>query len=166
MHYLRYLKAGLDLDKNQTCAELIKLLQAMIHQKKEMIKQGFKAMSIEDINKYEERYHKLLNDELDAYMKANPVQPKANYIPSYIKLMKRMDKYSEEHLRFIKNFDVPAENNASERQMRPTKAKKKISGQSLSFETANDFAVIHSVIQTCSQQGKNTLEEIKNILQS
>ena len=68
--------------------------------------------------------------------------------------MKRMVEYKEEHLRFIKDFTVPSDNNIAERQMRPTKAKKKISGQSLSLETANYFAAIHTVVQTCSLQKK------------
>ncbi|MCR0514307.1 IS66 family transposase, partial [[Clostridium] innocuum] len=91
---------------------------------------------------YEERYMEILNDELEKYASEHPKKVAAKYVPGYIKLMKRMV------------------------QMRPTKAKKKISGQSLSLETANYFAAIHTVVQTCSLQKKNTLEEIKAILQS
>lgn len=163
-HILRYLRSGAELDKNEACKEMIKLMQDMIHQKKELTKQGIYRMEEDVIRNYEEQYHKILKDELERYDKANPKKPKAKYIPDYIKLMKRMEEYSEEHLRFIKSFLVPADNNLAERQMRPTKAKKKISGQSLNLETANDFAAIHTVNQTCSLQGKNTLEEIKAIL--
>lgn len=165
-HILRYLANGAELDKNEACAEMKKLIQEMIHRKKELIKQTITKMEDSEIKMYEEKYHRILKEELEKYDREHPVKPKAIYIPDYIKLMKRMEEYSEEHLLFIKDFRVPSENNRAERQMRPTKAKKKISGQSTNLETANDFAAIHTVIQTCSLQGKNTLEEIKTILKS
>lgn len=165
-HILRYLKAGMDLDKNEACGEMHKLMQKMIHRKKELMRQGIMKMEEEEINKYEKQYHQILNEELEKYQKAHPKRKKGVYVPEYIKLMRRMEKYSEEHLRFIKNFRIPADNNLAERQMRPTKAKKKISGQSQNIETANNFACIHSVIQTCTLQKKNTLEEIKAIFKS
>lgn len=123
-------------------------------------------MEKDEIKEYESRYHQILKEELEKYQKAYPKKIKGVYMPEYIKLMRRMEEYSEEHLRFIKDFRIPADNNLAERQMRPTKAKKKISGQSQNLKTANDFACIHTVIQTCSLQGKNTLEEIKTIFKT
>lgn len=165
-HILRYLKAGVDLDKNKSCEEMHKLMQEMIHRKKELMRQGFMKMEKDEIKEYESRYHQILKEELEKYQKAYPKKIKGVYMPEYIKLMRRMEEYSEEHLRFIKDFRIPADNNLAERQMRPTKAKKKISGQSQNLKTANDFACIHTVIQTCSLQGKNTLEEIKTIFKT
>lgn len=165
-HILRYLKEGAELDKNEACAKMMELIQSMIHEKKELVRQRIMKMDEEQISAYEERYLDILNNELEKYASEHPKKVAARYVPGYIKLMKRMVEYKEEHLRFIKDFTVPSDNNIAERQMRPTKAKKKISGQSLSLETANNFAAIHTVVQTCSLQKKNTLEEIKAILQS
>ena len=165
-HILRYLKAGIDLDKNQGCEEMHKLIQEMIHRKKEQMRHGIHEMDKEEIERFETRYHQILRKELEAYKKAHPKKQKGVYVPEYIKLMRRMEEYSEEHLRFIKDFRIPADNNLAERQMRPIKAKKKISGQSQNPETANDFACIQTVIQTCTLQGKNTLEEIRTIFNS
>ena len=142
------------------------MIQSMIHEKKELIRQGIMKMDEKQIWSYEKRYLDILNQELETYAVEHPKKVKAKYVPGYIKLMRRMVEYKEEHLRFIKDFTVPSDNNIAERQMRPTKAKKKISGQSLSLETANNFAAMHTGIQTCSLQGKNTLEEIKAILLS
>lgn len=164
-HILRYLKEGAELDKNEACAEMMELIQSMIHEKKELIRQGIMKMDEKQIWSYEKRYLDILNQELETYAVEHPKKVKAKYVPGYIKLMRRMVEYKEEHLRFIKDFTVPSDNNIAERQMRPTKAKK-ISGQSLSLETANNFVAMHTVIQTCSLQGKNTLEEIKAILLS
>lgn len=165
-HILRYLKAGAELDKNKACEAMIKLMQDMIHKKKELMKKGIMKMEEEQIKKYEEAYLKILNDELERYGKEHLKPVTAKYVPQHIKLMKRMIEFKEEHLRFIKDFHVPSENNIAERQMRPIKAKKKISGQSMNLRTANNFAAVYTVIQTCSLQKKNTLEEIKAILQS
>ena len=165
-HILRYLKEGAELDKNEACARMMELIQNMIHEKKELVRHRIMKMDEKQISSYEERYMEILNDELEKYASEHQKKVAAKYVPGYIKLMKRMVEYKEEHLRFIKDFTVPSDNNIAERQMRPTKAKKKISGQSLSLETANYFAAIHTVVQTCSLQKKNTLEDIKAILQS
>lgn len=61
---------------------------------------------------------------------------------------------------------MPFDNNAAERQMRIVKGKKKISGQSTSIETANYFASILTIMQTCKLQDKNTLEKIEDILRN
>lgn len=165
-HILRYLKGGAELDKNKACTEMIELIQEMIREKKELIRNGSMKMDKKRIQSYEERYSAIIKQELERYAKEHPEKVKAKYVPEYIKVMKRMAEYKVEHLRFIKDFTVPSDNNLAERQMRPTKAKKKISGQSLSLETANNFACIHTVVQTCTLQKKNTLEEIKAILKS
>lgn len=165
-HILRYLKEGAELDKNKACKEMIELIQSMIHEKKSLMKAGKMKMEENKIISYESKYLEILEGELKKYHKEHPKKEKAKYVPGYIKLMKRMVEYKEEHLRFIKDFIVPSDNNIAERQMRPTKAKKNISGQSSSLETANHFAAIHTVVQTCSLQNKNTLEEIKAILRS
>lgn len=72
----------------------------------------------------------------------------------------------KDYLLFIRNFNMPFDNNAAKRQMRIVKGKKKISGQSISIETANKLATILTIMQTCILQDKNTLETIEDIIRN
>lgn len=106
-HILRYLKEGAELDKNEACAKMMELIQNMIHEKKELVRHRIMKMDEKQISSYEERYMEILNDELEKYASEHPKKVAAKYVPGYIKLMKRMVEYKEEHLRFIKDFTVP-----------------------------------------------------------
>lgn len=164
-HILRYLKAGVDLDKNVSCQKMIILLQKMLHAKNEAIKKGnlkFEEKTIED---WENEYLNIAQDEINKYKKLNPKISK-KYEADYIKLLKRMIEYKDQHLLFIRNFDAPFENNWSERQMRFVKLHKKVSGQSYSIERANEYAALQTVMQTCSLKHINALDEFEAILRN
>ena len=62
---------------------------------------------------------------------------------------------------FIEN--VPPDNNASERAIRNVKVKQKISGQFKTERTAQNFAMIRSVIDTTIKNGMNVLEALNLI---
>lgn len=164
-HILRHLKAGFEWYEDVHCAKMIQLLQTMLHKKKEAQKIGIQKFSEEEIKGYEETFVQIAEEAVDVYNKANPGIAK-RYIPDYIKTLRRMSEKKEDYLLFIRNFNVPFDNNAAERQMRIVKGKKKISGQSTSIETANYFASILTIMQTCKLQDKNTLEKIEDILRN
>ena len=75
-----------------------------------------------------------------------------------------MGKYADEHLLFLKDFDVEFTNNAAERQCRVVKAHKKISGQCQNIDTAGYLTSLLTVIQTANLQGINTLNLMDEIL--
>lgn len=62
---------------------------------------------------------------------------------------------------FIEN--VPQDNNASERDIRNVKVKQKISGQFKTERTAQNFAMIRSIIDTTIKNGMNVLEALNLI---
>ena len=75
-----------------------------------------------------------------------------------------MKEYVNEHLLFLKDFDVEFTNNDAERQCRVVKAHKKISGQCYSLDTAEYLTSLLTVIQTANLQGINTLNLMKEIM--
>lgn len=162
-HILRYLQAGADGWQNLYCTKMIALLKKINTDKKKAILEGKTRFEDEQLNSYEEQYLKIANESLKDYKEKNPDMP-AKYKPDYVNVFKRLIKYKDEHLLFMHDFSVPFDNNAAERQCRAIKAKKKISGQSGSIETAGYFASMLTVMQTCSLQNKNTLDEIEDIL--
>lgn len=58
-------------------------------------------------------------------------------------------------LTFLRHRDVPSDNNASERAVRPVKTKMKVSGQFKSTDGAEAYASLHSIIQTARKNGKD-----------
>jgi transposase len=66
----------------------------------------------------------------------------------------RMKKYRQYLFPFLYHYDVPPDNNASERAVRTFKVKQKVSGLFRSVDGAKAFAVIRSVIDTIIKTSK------------
>lgn len=58
-------------------------------------------------------------------------------------------------LTFLRQKDVPSDNNASERAVRPVKTKLKVSGQFKNTDGADAYTSLHSIIQTARKNGKD-----------
>ena len=72
-----------------------------------------------------------------------------------IPLYKRLVKHSNSIFTFLHYFDVPADNNQTERSIRNAKVKQKVSGQFKSLRGAQIFVVIRSVIDTLIKRNLN-----------
>ena len=55
------------------------------------------------------------------------------------------------------DFDLPSDDNLSERALRPTKSKMKVSGQFQNINYARYFADIKTYIETCYRNGINPI---------
>jgi transposase len=76
---------------------------------------------------------------------------------------KRMTKYKDYIFTFLHYYDVPSDNNGSERAIRNVKVKQKISGHFKTENGAQIFAVTRSVTDTCIKNGQNVLDAFKTI---
>ena len=74
--------------------------------------------------------------------------------------IKRLIKNRDAVLTFLYHLEVPPDNNGSERAIRNAKVKMKISNQFKSFEFANHYAVIRSVIDTTIKNSKNVFDAL------
>lgn len=70
-------------------------------------------------------------------------------------LIKRLIDYKENYLLWVLRFDIPFSNNLSERSLRSSKTKMKVSGQFSNIKNAEYFATIKSYIETCKSNGIN-----------
>src|SRR5882757_8504495 len=75
-------------------------------------------------------------------------------------LLRRLHKFKDDVLRFLVDFDVPFTNNLAEQALRMMKVKMKISGAFRTFDAAQDFAALRSVITTARKQGWNILQTL------
>mgnify|MGYP004444075173 FL=1 len=66
---------------------------------------------------------------------------------------------------FLDNPDVPYDNNASERAVRPTKTKQKVAGLFRTFPGAEAYSIMHSIIDTAKKQMVSPFNELQLIAQ-
>lgn len=74
-----------------------------------------------------------------------------------------LEKHKYLFLKFIKQIDVPFDNNQAERDLRMIKVKQKVSGCFRSQNHAQYFARIRGYISTLKKNNKNVLDNIQNV---
>ena len=161
-HIDRYLKAGIDFEKSEDCRELLELLHEMLHRKHELVDEGYSFMPEEEIKEYEKEYEMIIKNSIKKYKEDHPKIEK-RHEADYIKTMRRMLEFKEDHLRFINDFTVPYTNNRAEKMCRAVKAYKNISHQFVTIRGGKAYASITSIIQTANIRKENALEKLDEI---
>ncbi|GAK51148.1 hypothetical protein U14_02390 [Candidatus Moduliflexus flocculans] len=78
-------------------------------------------------------------------------------------LLARLMTYKAAVLAFAQHTEVPFTNNQAERDLRPTKVKQKISGCFRTFDGANRYAHISSIISTARKQDRHVFKELRSL---
>jgi len=78
-----------------------------------------------------------------------------------LNLLDRMRDNEAGILRFMREFDVPSDNNLAERDLRMMKLRQKISGTFRSLYVLKDFCRIRSYISTARKNGLTALEALR-----
>lgn len=164
-HVLRYLKSVIEVFKRKETEAFLEFLVKVNNRKKEAISLGLKSLNTDELEAIETEYIKLLNDWKTAYFKyVENIKEINQPLKDEKCLFERLLEYHEEHLKFIKNFDVPFDNNLAERALRIIKTKKNVSGGFRSEKLANDFCNIRSFIGSAKKQGLNIFESLRYLL--
>ncbi len=79
-------------------------------------------------------------------------------------LVERLAHYKASVCLFIKNFEVPFDNNQAERDIRMIKVKTKVSGCFRTETGAKDYLKIMSYVGTANKQGINAYEAIRKAI--
>lgn len=79
-------------------------------------------------------------------------------------LCKRLVAFEAELFTFVEHPQVPSENNAAERSVRPRVIARKISGGTRSSEGSKTTAVLASLFETWQLRGENALEACRQML--
>jgi transposase len=82
------------------------------------------------------------------------------------RLARRVSRHANAICAFLYEKDLPGENNAAERAIRPAVIIRKISGGHRGATTAKASAVITSVLRTARQQGRHLIDTVKQLIQS
>jgi transposase len=104
-------------------------------------------------------YRRRLERDLNAVMVLAPTQRDGR------RLRKRYAKVREYLFTFLSHPEVTADNNGSERELRPTATYRKVTGGFRSDWGADLFAAVRSVIGTAKRRGIDAYQAIRNTLQ-
>lgn len=104
-------------------------------------------------------YRRRLERDLDAVMVLAPTNRDGR------RLRKRYGKVREHLFTFLTHPEVTADNNGSERELRPTATYRKVTGGFRSDWGAELFAVVRSVIGTANRRGVDAYQALRDTLQ-
>ena len=90
---------------------------------------------------------------------------KAYYASEEMTLLNRLEKYKDNYLMWTINTEIPFTNNESERSLRSSKTKMKVSGQFQNIKSAEYYAIIKSYIETGKRYGMNPQIMVKKALE-
>lgn len=151
VHLIRDLKELNDVLPREWINELIKLLIDTNNLRKNYIDKSIYQFDCEVTDKVINEYDEIIN-------KAREINQKdfnSYYRNDEKKMIKRLMDYKENYLLWVLRFDVPFSNNLSERSLRGSKTKMKVSGQFANIQNAEYFARIKSYIETCKANNIN-----------
>lgn len=104
-------------------------------------------------------YRRRLERDLDAVMALAPTHRDGQ------RLRKRYVRVREHLFTFLDHPEVTADNNGSERELRPTATYRKVTGSFRSIWGADLYAAVRSVIGTAQRHGVDAYTAIRNTLQ-
>jgi transposase len=114
--------------------------------------------------RFEQRYRELIAQGWQAHPPPPPTgkqgRPKLGTGGS---LLRRLDIYQDDVLRFATDFAVPFDNNQAERDIRMIRIQQKISGNWRSEAGADAYLAVRSYLSTARKQHRNTLEVLRDL---
>ena len=163
VHILRYLegvKENIHTHKWQD--KMATLLTKINGERQSLIKAQISSFTEDRIREIYEEYKKII--ELGYEENKNLVDYHF-YKEEELKLIKRLDKYIDNHLLFLKDFEIPFSNNTAELGLRQIKRKLVVSLMFKNNTTMNNYAKIISYLETCYRNGKNKMEAAKRLME-
>jgi hypothetical protein len=79
-------------------------------------------------------------------------------------LAQRIDRFLGELFVFVQHPEVPSENNAAERAIRPAVAARKVSGGTRSPRGSKTSSVLRSLFETWALEGRNSLDACREMI--
>lgn len=149
-HLQRDLQKAIDNLKSEWAGSLKRLISESIKERENYIEKN---------QTYNEEFSKKFFDEFDEIMlsaiEENKEHGDVYYADKEKTLILRLLDYKDNYFAWVCDFKLPTTNNLSERSLRSSKTKLKVSGQFRNIDRAKDFAIIKSYIETSYRNGIN-----------
>ena len=169
-HLLRELVAAEERDNNQSWAtELINLLIEMKTAKEKAIEKGKTEFTEEKLEEFSKKYDAIIKKAYEE----NPIPQDLQNTGKKrgrkkkgktLALIERLNIHKASVCLFIHDFDVPFDNNLSERDIRMVKTKTKVSGCFRSLSGAENYLKIMSYVGSAKKHGKRAYNAIKQAI--
>ena len=161
-HILRYLLKNTEDCSNSWSGKLTNLLYEMKEARDKAAQNpGCNGLSEKDIEQFSHRYDEILQLGFSENKSTKPKWAQREELA----LLNRLTKYRDNHLLFIKQFDVAFSNNMSERDLRKCKNRQKVAGGFRSSEGCVMYTDILSVIETSKRINLNVFDTVLAIFQ-
>ncbi len=131
-----------------------KLLEGFENAVRKFIETGLQVQAMPDSPGKNKAIAKL-EKQLDRLTHMNVTKGKATT------LVKRIQKYRDDLIRFVTHPGVEFHNNRAERQLRPMVVNRKVSFGSNTDSGARRYCIIHTVVETCKLQGIDPIDFIR-----
>ncbi len=161
VHLIRDLKKINEVKPREWIKNMIELLIETNNKRKEYINKSIYQFDYEIVDKVIKKYDKILKEAKEI----NKTDFNQYNSQDEKRIIERMEKYKNNYLLFIIRFDVPFSNNLSERSLRNSKTKMKVSGKFSNLKNAEYFARIKSYIETCKRNGINVHTAIVRLIE-
>ena len=138
---------------------MIQLLREMNNNRKKAIESGSESFPPEIISDYENRYKELIQKG-----RQENKTTKHKYAKSEENaLLNRMEKYQDNHLLFLHDFEVSFDDNMSERDLRKVKNREKMAGGFRKDSGHKMYCNILTMIETFKRRNMPLLKSIKQV---
>lgn len=158
-HLLRDLQKVSDHTQHVWPSKAKELISQQIHKRNQLIAEGKSEFTKEDVEAFFTNLYAIIyaatEEAKDTKAKYGGDEERA--------LLLRLAKYRDAYFAWVTNFDLPVTNNVSERSLRGCKTKMKVSGQFLVTESARNYAVIKTYLETCVRNGINEMEALLHL---
>ena len=155
VHILRYLTKNSEDTGNKWSEAMKKWLCDMNKARKRRIADG-QSFTEDELAAMEEQYTTLLRQGQAENEATKPKWAKKEEAS----LLRRLEKYRDSHLLFLRRFDIPFDNNLSERDLRKIKNRQKMSGGFRDESGRDMFCSILSFIETCKRRSLPVFQSI------
>ena len=169
-HLLRELVAAEERDESQSWAtELINLLIEMKAAKEKAIEKGKSEFTEEKLEEFSKKYDYIIKKAYEENPMPQDLQNTGKKRGrkkrgKTLALIERLDIHKVSICLFIHDFDVPFDNNLSERDIRMVKTKTKVSGCFRSFSGAENYLKIMSYVGSAKKHGNRAYGAIKQAI--
>lgn len=122
------------------------------------------SLPAEQWTRLHQRYRDLLAEGRRAHPPPPPTRrPGRPKLGTAGSLLRRLDIYQDDVLRFATDFRVPFDNNQAERDIRMIRVQQKISGSWRSEAGADAYLAVRSYLSTARKHHRNTLDVLREL---
>ncbi len=158
-HLLRDLQKVYDHTQHMWARAAKQLISDQIHRRNQLEAEGITEFSREEVD----NFFTILFSIIQSAAEESEKTPAKYGGDEERALLVRLAEYRDAYFAWVTNFDLPTTNNVSERALRGSKTKMKVSGQFQVTESARNYATIKTYLETCVRNGINEMDALNRL---